>query len=310
MDQEKKAMTNLSGQPQPALANPDVDRCRHFQHLLYSQPVKSQEYYVYCYIDPRNFEEFYYGKGTGSRSKAHLLDQGRSQKASRIKQIRAAGAEPIIRVVATGLTEEQAFWTEAALLWRLGKRLTNIHRGRGAAKFRPPDTLHTNLIGFDFASRIHFFNIGEYWGERSWDDCQKFDFLSAGHGRRYREAMQQLHKHDIVLAYISKVGYVGIGVVASEAVPARDFRLGRRRLRDLPLKAPGICHDSDNLDKCEYVSAIKWLLACDRQKALRLSGVFTPLQTRVSLPTNAKLLRYIERDWGVSFDDILEKYAT
>ena len=24
-------------------------------------------YYVYVYIDPRNFEEFYFGKGKGSR---------------------------------------------------------------------------------------------------------------------------------------------------------------------------------------------------------------------------------------------------
>ena len=27
----------------------------------------SSEYYVYVYIDPRNFEEFYYGKGKGKR---------------------------------------------------------------------------------------------------------------------------------------------------------------------------------------------------------------------------------------------------
>ena len=32
------------------------------------------EYYVYVYIDPRNFHEFYYGKGKGSRKDAHLLD--------------------------------------------------------------------------------------------------------------------------------------------------------------------------------------------------------------------------------------------
>jgi hypothetical protein len=25
------------------------------------------DYYVYVYIDPRNFEEFYYGKGRGNR---------------------------------------------------------------------------------------------------------------------------------------------------------------------------------------------------------------------------------------------------
>jgi hypothetical protein len=33
---------------------------------------QTTEYYVYVYIDPRNFEEFYYGKGKASRKDAHL----------------------------------------------------------------------------------------------------------------------------------------------------------------------------------------------------------------------------------------------
>jgi len=42
------------------------------------------DYYVYVYIDPRNFEEFYYGKGCGSRKDAHLLEQSDSPKSRRI----------------------------------------------------------------------------------------------------------------------------------------------------------------------------------------------------------------------------------
>ena len=95
----------------------------------------AEKYHVYCYIDPRNLEEFYYGKGTGSRSKAHLLAQGKSDMLARIKRIRAAGAEPTVRIIARDLTEDQAFWTEAALLWKLGKRLTNKIGGRDVAKF-------------------------------------------------------------------------------------------------------------------------------------------------------------------------------
>jgi hypothetical protein len=33
---------------------------------------QTTEYYVCVYIDPRNFEEFYYGKGKASRKDAHL----------------------------------------------------------------------------------------------------------------------------------------------------------------------------------------------------------------------------------------------
>jgi hypothetical protein len=71
------------------------------------------DYYVYVYIDPRNFEEFYYGKGSGSRKDAHLADTSDSAKAKRIAAIRKAGAEPIIRVIARGLSEEEALLIEA-----------------------------------------------------------------------------------------------------------------------------------------------------------------------------------------------------
>ena len=39
-----------------------------------------QNYYVYVYIDPRNNEEFYYGKGRGNRRYAHLAARGDSAK--------------------------------------------------------------------------------------------------------------------------------------------------------------------------------------------------------------------------------------
>ena len=37
-------------------------------------------YYVYVYIDPRNFEEFYYGKGKGSRKEAHQKEAKRNEE--------------------------------------------------------------------------------------------------------------------------------------------------------------------------------------------------------------------------------------
>ena len=66
------------------------------------------DYYVYVYIDPRNLEEFYFGKGRGSRKDAHLSDKGDSEKARRIGAIRKAGLNPTIRVIARGLSEHDA----------------------------------------------------------------------------------------------------------------------------------------------------------------------------------------------------------
>jgi len=79
------------------------------------------DYYVYVYIDPRNNEEFYYGKGTGSRKDAHV---------------------------------------EKTLLWKLGKWTTNIATGHFADKFRPHNTLHKELSGFDYQNGIYYYNVG------------------------------------------------------------------------------------------------------------------------------------------------------
>ena len=55
--------------------------------------MERHDYYVYVYIDPRNFEEFYYGKGSGARKMEHLKDAGDSEKARRIRAIKAAGGD-------------------------------------------------------------------------------------------------------------------------------------------------------------------------------------------------------------------------
>ena len=84
------------------------------------------DYYVYVYIDPRNFEEFYYGKGKGDRKDAHLGDTSDTEKANRIAKIKKAGLQPIIRVIARGLKEDEALLVEKTLLWKLGRLTTNI----------------------------------------------------------------------------------------------------------------------------------------------------------------------------------------
>ena len=121
----------------------------------------NQDCYVYVYIDPRNNEEFYYGKGRGKRKYAHLLAQGESAKIKRISDIRKEGEQPIIRVIAADLTQDQALLIESTLLWKLGKNLTNVISGVFANKFRPHNTLHKELPGFDFNHAIYYVNVGE-----------------------------------------------------------------------------------------------------------------------------------------------------
>ena len=153
---------------------------------------ESEEYYVYVYIDPRNFEEFYYGKGKGNRKDAHLKDDNDSEKVKRIKAILKEGLKPIIKVVAKNLTENNAHLIEKTLIWKLGRNLTNQSSGHFAEKFRPNDTLHLDLAGFDFKNGLYYINIGEGL-HRCWDDCRKFGFLAAGQDVKYSNPLRTLH---------------------------------------------------------------------------------------------------------------------
>jgi hypothetical protein len=273
----------------------------------------AENYYVYCYIDPRTGKEFYYGKGKRGRKESHLWAQGKSKTAKKIRQIRAAGVEPIIRVIAADLKQDQALLVEAALIWKLREELTNKNSGHFKTKFRPQNTLDRDLEGFDFSHRSHFFNVGEHFDDgayRSWDDCYKHGFLSTGYGLRYRDQALQLRKGDVVLAYSSGHGYMGIGKVKAEAVPAREFSIGNKSLKQLRLSAWDMCHSYNNLNKCEYVTRVEWLVRKKREEALPRNGHFYVRQTRASMEDQAKTRRYIEDKWGVKFEELLEQHAS
>ncbi len=273
----------------------------------------TNEFYVYCYIDPRTGKEFYYGKGKEGRKDIHLWTQGKSKKAKKIRQIRAAGKEPVIRVIAANLTEDQAFLVEATLIWKLGEELTNENSGHHETNFRPQNTLDREMEGFDFSHRSHFFNVGEHFDDgayRAWEDCYKYGFVSTGYATKYRDQARQLRKGDIVLAYSSGHGYVGIGKVKAEAVPAREFRIGNKSLKQTRLKAWDMCHTYDNLNKCEYVIGVKWRVRKKREKALKAfkkKGHYVARQIRASLQEQPKTQRYIEKEWGVKFAELLER---
>jgi hypothetical protein len=282
----------------------------------------AKNYYVYCYIDPQTGKEFYYGKGKGYRKLAHLRlarfrAHGKSETAKKIERIQATGKKPIIRVIAAGLTQDQALLVEAALIWKLGEDLTNKISGHYTANFRPQNTLDKELEGFDFSHRSHFFNVGEHFDKganRNWEDCYKHGFVSTGFYPKYREQARQLRKGDVILAYYKGSkghGYVGIGKVKAEAVPACEFRIGNKSLKQLKkmglLRATNMCHHYDNPDKCEYVTRVKWRVRKKREKALWKKRLFYARSIRASLQDQPKTRHYIESKWHVKFAELLEQ---
>lgn len=253
-------------------------------------------YYVYVYIDPRNFEEFYYGKGKGSRRSAHLNDTQDSEKVRRIRAIEAEGLTPIIKTVAAGLSEAEAHLIETTLIWRLGRTLTNQAAGKFTSLFRPQNSLHKELSGFDFQNGVYYFNVGE-GPTRNWDDCHRYNFLAAGGGPQWRDQIVDIGTGDLLVAYLKRFGYVGVGRVTHAARPYAEFRVGRKLLHQLELAQPGIASRAGDPERCEYLIEVEWIRAVPREQAKwqRNAGLFTTQLVRASLDGQPKTVGFLEQ---------------
>jgi len=264
-------------------------------------------YYVYAYIDPRNFEEFYYGKGKGSRKDAHLFDTADTEKVRRINAIKKEGLEPIIRVLVRNLTEAESFLIEKTLIWKLGKLTTNISTGNYAENFRPQNTMHKELSGFDYQSGVYYYNVGE--GEtRNWDDYLNYGFISAGQGKRFRDAMLGFNPGDIFAAYLKGKGFVGIGRVTEPAQMISKVVVNSKPLLMHNLVSQGMGNNHDNPETSEYVCLVDWLKTVPRKEAkfTRSPKLFTTTHVRASLDGQPQTIQFLESAFELNIRDAAE----
>lgn len=257
-------------------------------------------YYVYVYIDPRNLEEFYFGKGLGSRKNAHLYEETDSSKSRRIAEIRKEGLEPIVRVIARGLSEHDALLVEKTLLWKLGRTLTNVSSGHYSKKFRPHDTLHKEISGFDFEKGLYYYNVGE-GPNRHWDDYRRLGFISAGQGARWRDSMLGFNPGDVFAAYLKSYGFVGVGQIRETAKPVRDVVINGKPLLTYQLQCQGLADNSQSDEYSEYVCVVDWIAAVDRSEAKwrRNEGLYTTTHIRASLDGQPRTIEFLDQEFGV-----------
>ena len=235
----------------------------------------------------------------------HFPKESGNETERRIAEIDREGLEPIIRVIARGLTEDQAFLVEKTLLWKLGKFTTNVASGSFADKFRPRDSLHRELSGFDFRNGFYYYNVGE-GSHRNWDDYAEFGFISAGHGPRWREAIRGFNEGDIFAAYFKGKGYVGIGRIISSAKMIREVQINGKPLLSLPLRCQRMNEDCDDIEKSEYVCVVKWIAKTTREGAKWKSGLYTTQHVRASLDGQPKTVEYLEEEFGFSARELIE----
>ena len=265
-------------------------------------------YYVYVYIDPRNLEEFYFGKGKGARKEAHLKDSSDSEKGRRLDAIRKAGLKPIIRVIARDLSENEALLVEKTLLWKLGRQLTNVSSGHYARKFRPQNKLHETLSGFDYQCGFYYYNIGE-GSHRNWDDYVKFGFISAGQGPRFRDQILGFNKGDLIAAYLKGSGFVGIGKLTSEAKPISQVVIKGKPLLSQKLLCTNMDDNISSADFCEYVATVEWIKTVDRENAkwkkTAKPRLYTTTHIRASLDAQPDTVAFLEEAFGITVSKYL-----
>lgn len=148
-------------------------------------------------------------------------------------------------------------------------------------------------------SGFWFLNVGED-EYRNWDDYREYGFASAGGGEKYARAIQRLDAGAQVFAYMKGLGYVGYGIVTSEAVPMRSFvGPGGKPLFELPLRAQRARENLDSDELGEWAVAIDWKSTVPRDQARSFKGIFANQNIACKL-SDAATLEFLKREFNVA----------
>ena len=124
-------------------------------------------------------------------------------------------------------------------------------------------------------SGYRFVNVGE-GAHRNWEDNVKYGYIGAGQGPKYSEPLKKLKEGDEIFAYMKGLGYVGHGVVISQAQMVRDFIVDDKgnNLLQIPLKAPNAADNKDDPQFSEWAVKISWKKTFQRDHAKFFKGIF------------------------------------
>jgi hypothetical protein len=133
---------------------------------------------------------------------------------------------------------------------------------------------------------------------RSWEDAQKYGFISAGGGSWYTKTLKLLSPGDRVWVNIPKSGYVGVGRVTEPVCPAMNFRVPTSDGNKPALAVLQHAHlyraHADDPEMSEYFVRVEWIDTVPKSKAFNEVGLFGN-QNTVCKPTTPKWRHTVER---------------
>ena len=113
-----------------------------------------------------------------------------------------------------------------------------------------------------------------------WSIARKYGLLNAGGGSWYWKPLRNLTPGKRVFAYVGRAGYVGMGQVTHEMIPARDAEVEVNGQVQSLLDQPGLSAEwrkratSDNPERTEMVVPVKWSTTRSINEAVWEKGLF------------------------------------
>ena len=142
-------------------------------------------------------------------------------------------------------------------------------------------------------------------GDPRWPIARKYGFLNAGDGSRYWKPLGKLEPGKRVFAYVSKAGYVGVGLVAGKMIAARDAEVEIDGQHQPLLDQPDVSAAwkeraaSEDPELTEKVVPVEWLATRSLNQAIWEKGLFANQGTVCEL-RDAHTIETVESAFGLN----------
>lgn len=151
-----------------------------------------------------------------------------------------------------------------------------------------------------------FYSSFGHGESRSWEEALRYGFISGGGARWYTQTLQLLKPGDRVWVKIPGAGFVGVGRVTGEAIPAASFRVNTAAGEKLFTEVAQATYHREFLpdpERSEYFVPVRWLDTVPVNDAVQEVGMFGN-QNTVCRPTTPLWRTTVERlkqrfpDWN------------
>lgn len=142
--------------------------------------------------------------------------------------------------------------------------------------------------------------------DRSWEDAERYGFVSAGGGPFYTKPLERLFPGARVFLYKPHPvqGYVGVGIVKEAVRPVIEFEVdldGRRTpVLEAPLAEPDqLARNAEDPELCEHLVRVDWQAKRTLEGAIWQTGLFTNQIPACKL-RDQNTIEFLEQEFGLA----------